>query len=70
MKNKKRKMKCPFCETRPSELPNGSCRRCAMDELLDSLIYGAAKRARVLGISHDKFLDLCDAAMDVSGMTK
>ena len=68
MKKTKHKMKCPFCNQRPSELPNGSCRRCAMDDVLDNLIVGAAGRARTLGIAHDKFLELCDAAMDVSGL--
>jgi hypothetical protein len=53
---------CLFCEERPSELPNGSCKQC--DELND-LILAAARHAKALGLSYEKFTDLADAAADV-----
>jgi hypothetical protein len=58
-------MTCPFCEERPSALPNGSCADCAMDEELDRLLVGATKRAFQLGISFDRFIEMCEMAMSV-----
>jgi hypothetical protein len=56
---------CQFCDERPSQLPNGSCRECAMDNELDQLLVGATKRAFKLGINFDRFIELCECAMNV-----
>jgi hypothetical protein len=58
-------MPCPFCDERPSVLPNGSFGDCAMDDELDERIFAAASRAYELGISFEKFLELCEACADV-----
>ena len=58
-------MTCPYCEERPSELPNGSCRDCAMDDELNGLIAGAVARASALGIRSEKFMDLVEAAAEM-----
>lgn len=59
---------CPFCEERPSALPNGSCTECAMDEQLDQWIVNATKRADSLGLSFERFIELCECAWDVTDM--
>jgi len=57
---------CPYCKDSPSALPNGSCKVCAMDDELDSLIMAAVNRSETLGIDSDRFLELCEEAMDAA----
>lgn len=56
---------CPFCEERPSDMPNFSCNECAVDEELDRLLYRAASRARSFNITDERIVELFEAAVDV-----
>lgn len=65
-----RKQICPYCDEEKAAflLEGDSCTDCAMDAELDEMLMAAARRSEWLGIPSERFLELCEAVIDVAGL--